>query len=98
MTTPGSRQSIARDVLAGLPQISHPSSYFVWLPLPEDARADRIAASLTARAHLGLHRRTVCRPAPVPQAIRLALGSVARDTLRTTLGTVRQEVEADALL
>jgi DNA-binding transcriptional MocR family regulator len=94
----GFRQSIARDVLAGLPQISHPSSYFVWLPLPDDARADRIAASLTAR-HISVSTaEPFATGSPAPQAIRLALGSVARDTLRTTLGTVRQEVEADALL
>ena len=47
------RQSIARDILAGLPQVTHPSSYFVWLPLPEGARADRIAAAL-AREHISV--------------------------------------------
>src|SRR3712207_8851331 len=40
------RQAIARDVLNGLQVRSHPSSYFLWLPLAENARADRIAASL----------------------------------------------------
>src|SRR6201999_4241264 len=40
------RQAIARDVFAGVPFVSHPSSYFLWLPLADSARADRIAASL----------------------------------------------------
>ena len=43
------RQAIAREAFAGLPLVGHPSSYFVWLPLAEDARADRIAASLARR-------------------------------------------------
>jgi DNA-binding transcriptional MocR family regulator len=43
------RQSIARDALAGLDLVGHPSSYFVWLPLAQDARADRIAALLARK-------------------------------------------------
>jgi DNA-binding transcriptional MocR family regulator len=90
------RQSIARDVLAGLPQISHPSSYFVWLPLPEGARADRIAASL-AREHISVSTaEPFATSAHTPQAIRLALGSTDLYTLRATLTKVRQFVEADA--
>jgi DNA-binding transcriptional MocR family regulator len=90
------RQSIARDVLSGLPQISHPSSYFVWLPLPEGARADRIAASL-AREHISVSTaEPFATSAHTPQAIRLALGSTDLYTLRATLTKVRQFVEADA--
>jgi DNA-binding transcriptional MocR family regulator len=90
------RQSIARDVLAGLPQISHPSSYFVWLPLPEGARADRIAASL-AREHISVSTaEPFATSAHTPQAIRLALGSTDLYTLRATLTKVRHFVEADA--
>jgi DNA-binding transcriptional MocR family regulator len=90
------RQSIARDVLAGLPQISHPSSYFVWLPLPEGARADRIAASL-ARDHVSVATaEPFAISAPAPQAIRLALGSADLSSLRATLSTVRQVGDLDA--
>jgi DNA-binding transcriptional MocR family regulator len=90
------RQSIARDVLAGLSQISHPSSYFVWLPLPEGARADRIAASL-ARDHVSVATaEPYAVSAPAPQAIRLALGSTDLSSLRATLSTVRQVVDLDA--
>ena len=92
------RQSIARDVLAGLPLIGHPSSYFVWLPLPEDARADRIAASLS-RDHISV---STAEPFAItvhaPQAIRLALGSTDLPGLRATLSKVRQVVETDAYL
>ncbi|MET0700737.1 MAG: PLP-dependent aminotransferase family protein [Mycobacterium sp.] len=89
------RQSTARAALAGLPQVGHPSSYFVWLPLPEEARADRIAATLM-REHI-----TVSTAEPfatslhVPQALRLALGSADLETLRQALGAVRSVVESD---
>jgi DNA-binding transcriptional MocR family regulator len=90
------RQALARDALAGLTQIGHPSSYFVWLPLPEDARADRVAASL-ARQHVSVSTaEPYATGTPVPQAIRLALGSADLGSLREALGEVRQVIEADA--
>ena len=90
------RQSIAREILAGLPQVSHPSSYFVWLPLPEEARADRIAASL-AREHISVATaEPFATSARAPQAIRLALGSTDIPSLRATLSIVRQTAETDA--
>ena len=89
------RQSIAREVLEGLPLVGHPASYFVWLPLPEDARADRIAASL-ARDHISVATAEPFATAtPAPRALRLALGSADLHGLRATLGRVRQVVEED---
>jgi len=89
------RQSIARDVLAGLPLAGHPSSYFAWLPLAPDARADRIAAAL-ARRHVSVATaEPYATSAPAPQALRLALGSADLDSLRRALGEVREVVEAD---
>ena len=40
------RQKLADEELSGLRVIRHPSSYFLWLPLSEDARADQIAVAL----------------------------------------------------
>src|SRR5262249_34367321 len=40
------RQALARNVLDELAFIGHPSSYFLWIPLPGEARADRVAAAL----------------------------------------------------
>jgi DNA-binding transcriptional MocR family regulator len=55
--------------------IGHPASYFVWLPLAQDARADRIAASLM-REHISISTaEPFATSAHVPQEIRLALGS-----------------------
>ncbi|MYW41983.1 PLP-dependent aminotransferase family protein [Streptomyces sp. SID161] len=91
-----SRQAIVRQELTDLPLIGHPSSYFTWLPLPEDARADRLTATL-ARRHISV---TTAEPfttsTHTPQAIRLALGSTDLDTLRSALRTVRRVAVEDA--
>ncbi|MEU9521673.1 PLP-dependent aminotransferase family protein [Streptomyces sp. NPDC048224] len=90
------RQAIAAAELAGLPLVGHPSSYFTWLPLPDDARADRLAATLAR------HRISVSTAEPFttsagpPQAIRLALGSTDPHSLRATLRTVRRLAVEDA--
>ncbi|WP_181787361.1 aminotransferase-like domain-containing protein [Streptomyces phytophilus] len=90
------RQAIAAQELAGLPLVGHPSSYFTWVPLPDDARADRLTATLAR------HRISVTTAEPfttsahTPQAIRLALGSTDLDTLRSTLRTVRRLALEDA--
>ena len=87
---------IVSSRLVGLPQISHPSSYFVWLPLPEGARADRIAASL-AREHVSVATaEPFAISTPVPQAIRLALGSVDLPSLRAALSKVAEVAGLDA--
>ncbi|MFG2902540.1 PLP-dependent aminotransferase family protein [Streptomyces zaomyceticus] len=90
------RQALARQALAGLSLVSHPSSYFTWLPLPDDARADRLTATL-ARRHISVSTAEPYNTSThTPQALRLALGSTDLDRLRTTLRTVRQVVVEDA--
>ncbi|GAA3438502.1 PLP-dependent aminotransferase family protein [Kutzneria kofuensis] len=90
------RQAIARDVFAGLPVRSHPSSYFLWLPLAENARADRIAASLARQRISVSTAEQFATTALVPQALRLALGSVPVPELRRALTTVRSVMGDDA--
>ncbi|MGW4700669.1 aminotransferase-like domain-containing protein [Streptomyces sp. NPDC004285] len=90
------RQTLAREELAGLPLISHPSSYFTWLPLPEDARADRLTAAL-ARQHISVSTaEPYSTTTHTPQALRLALGSTDLDRLRSTLRTVRHVAIEDS--
>lgn len=90
------RQTIAAQELAGLPLIGHPSSYFTWLPLPDDARADRLTATL-ARLHISVSTaEPFTTTKHTPQALRLALGSTDPDSLRSTLRTVRRVVVEDA--
>lgn len=88
------RQALAAEVLNGLPSIGHPASYFLWLPLPEDVRADQIVVEL-------MHEQvsvTTAEPFSVashtPHAIRLALGSVEMGVLRQALMTVRKIIAA----
>ncbi|EOL8958804.1 PLP-dependent aminotransferase family protein [Cronobacter dublinensis] len=84
------RQRIAREALSPLPVVSHPSSYFLWLPLAEGVRAEQVAQKLLQK------KISVSTAAPfstsphIPHAIRLALGSLHLDTLRQALETIRE--------
>jgi DNA-binding transcriptional MocR family regulator len=94
------RQRLAAELLRPLPRIGHPGSYFLWLPLGEDVRADRVAAELLQG---GISVSTAApytskREASEPQAIRLALGSVDRAALTPALRAVRQVIEAHSIL
>jgi DNA-binding transcriptional MocR family regulator len=72
--------------------IGHPGSYFLWLPLPEEVRADRVAAAL-ADQRVSVATAEPFAVAHVPQALRVALGSTELDVLRTALGTVKRVVD-----
>lgn len=86
------RQALARELLAGLHYISHPASYFLWLPLGEDARADQIAVALMQEQVAVSTAEPFAITGNVPHAIRLALGSVDLPSLRTALSAVRRVV------
>ena len=90
------RQLIADELLAGLHTVRHPSSYFVWLPLSEDARADQVAAALLREQVSVSTAQPFATSVHVPHAIRLALGSVDVVSLREGLAKVRRVVEAHA--
>ncbi len=84
------RQALAGQVLSGMACISHPSSYFLWLPLAEDVRADQVAMTLQ-REHVWVSTaEPFAVSAHVPHALRLALGSVQMPALREALVKVRQ--------
>ncbi len=87
------RQAIAAQALAGLTFISHPSSYFLWLPLAEEARADQVAMTLQRDGISVSTAEPFAVSAHVPHALRLALGSVPMPVLREALATVRKVVE-----
>ncbi|SFP17192.1 PLP-dependent aminotransferase family protein [Pseudomonas sp. NFPP28] len=86
------RQTLAAQVLKGLAYVSHPSSYFLWLPLGEEARADQVAMSLQREGISVSTAEPFAVSAHVPHALRLALGSVALPALREALLTVRKGV------
>lgn len=88
------RQVIAAEALAGLQRVAHPSSYFLWLPLSEDARADQIAMALMRENISVSTAEPFATSAHVPHALRLALGSVEMGLLREALERVRWVVGA----
>ncbi len=72
--------------------VSHPDSYFVWLPLGEESRADRLANALMERRISVSTAEPFCVSTTIPQALRIALGSVPFDSLRPALLSVRDAV------
>jgi DNA-binding transcriptional MocR family regulator len=88
------RQKLAAELLKGLSCIGHPSSYFLWLPLPEDVRADQIVVELQQHQISVTTAEPFAVSAHVPHAIRLALGSVDMAVLRQALITVRKIIGA----
>lgn len=86
------RQGLAADVLGRLKRISHPASYFVWLPLAQEVRADAIAMALRRERISVSTAHPFAASAHVPHAIRLALGSVDLATLKRSLETVARVV------
>lgn len=87
------RQSIAREILNGLDCVSHPASYFLWLPLPEEVRADLIVMALMRSNICVSTAEPFATTDHVPHAIRLALGSVELETLGDALKAVRQVID-----
>lgn len=86
------RQALARELLIGLNVISHPASYFLWVHLPEDARADQVAMALLADKVAVSTAEPFATSSVVPHGIRLALGSLDLDALRVALQAVRRAV------
>ena len=90
------RQAIAAEVFARMPCVRHPASYFVWLPLAEEVRADQLAMALMRDRISVSTAEPFATATQVPHAIRLALGSVGLDTLRDALQQVRRAIDAQA--
>lgn len=83
------------EELGTLRPVGHSSSYFTWLPLPRDVRADLVAARLE---QVGVSVATAAPFATgraAPQALRLALASTEMSTLTWALGLVREAVLAE---
>jgi DNA-binding transcriptional MocR family regulator len=88
------RQALAREVLTGLSWVGHPASYLLWLPLPEEVRADQVAMALMREQVAVSTAEPFAIGVHVPHAIRLALGSVDMAALRLALEKVRRVVMA----
>lgn len=86
------RQGVAGEVLGQLRRISHPASYFIWLPLAQEVRADAIAMALMRERISVSTAHPFSTSAHVPHAIRLAIGSVSLATLRHSLEAVARVI------
>ncbi|WP_370523877.1 aminotransferase-like domain-containing protein [Neopusillimonas aestuarii] len=87
------RQAIARKILGNMAFTAHPNALFLWLPLPEDLRADRIAAAL-AKNEIAVSKAEAYATTPhVPHALRIGLSSVPLAQLEPTLLRLRQTIE-----
>ncbi len=87
------RQSIAREVLEDFSLTGHPNSYFVWLPLAEGVRADRLATRLKDENISVSTAEPFSTTKNTPHALRLALGSVPTDVLRQSLTKVKMVLQ-----
>ncbi|AOM40053.1 GntR family transcriptional regulator [Xenorhabdus hominickii] len=87
------RQLIVKEIFAGIRYISHPSSYFVWLPLAEETRADQVAMALIQENISVSTAEPFATSLHVPHAIRLAIGSVELKSLLMVLKKVKYVIE-----
>ena len=91
------RQKIAKKVFQGLSYQSHPASYFLWLPLPEDVRTDLLIKSLLDLNICVSGAEPYSTTEHTPHAIRLALASVDLTNLEATLTLIKEAIEYQAL-
>lgn len=87
------RQTVAREVFAGMEMIAHPASMFLWIHLSEDLRMDRIATALAERGIAVSKAEAYATTRDVPHALRLGLSSVPMEHLRSVLMQVRETIE-----
>ncbi len=87
------RQAMARKIFSGMDSVSHPASYFFWLSLPEEVRADKIVMALMNSNISVSTAEPFATTDHVPHALRLALGSVEMDVLEMALNKVKQVID-----
>lgn len=90
------RQKIAQNVFYDMAYSSHPNSYFLWLPLPEEVRTDQLIVTLIEQniAISGAEPYVTTRH--IPHAIRLALASIPLVSLEETLQKIKLCIEYHA--
>jgi DNA-binding transcriptional MocR family regulator len=87
------RQTLARQVFAGMDVTAHPASMFLWLNLPNDLRMDRIATALAKRGIAVSKARAYATTKHAPHALRIGLSSVPLERLESVLMEVRDTIE-----
>jgi len=86
------RQQLARKALSGLQVYGHPSSYLLWLVLPEQMRSERLLEALLSRGISASDARPFATSEHAPQALRLALGSASHQQLGSALAELKRQI------
>lgn len=86
------RQRLAQRVLKGCELSAHPSSYYLWLRLAQGLRADNVVSQLERQGVRVTSAEPFATTAHVPQALRVALGSISLEALEQALHKVRDAV------
>ena len=89
----GKRQALARQILGDLNPTGHPDSYFLWIPMPVEIRASRVASRLAGMNIAVSTAEPFSVTGNPPDALRIALGSVGIPVLETALLQVREAIE-----
>lgn len=87
------RQTVACEALHGMDVVAHPSSLFLWLPLPEGLRMDRVASALAARGIAVSKAQAYATTRHAPHALRLGLSSMSEAQVAPVLAEVREVIE-----
>ena len=90
------RQLLAREIFKEFEYISHPLSYFIWLPLPEEVRSDQVVMQLLEANISVSTAEPFATTDHVPHALRVALGSVKIKALKAALIQVKQVINDHA--
>jgi DNA-binding transcriptional MocR family regulator len=87
------RQAVARERLHGMAMVAHPSSLFVWLPLPEGLRMDQVVSALAADGIAASKAEAYATTRHAPHALRLGLSSMPLARVGPVLAQVRAIIE-----
>ena len=87
------RQTLARNIFHDWHCISNEASSFLWLQLPEDVRSEQVVSALLSRQIAVATAEPFATTTHIPNAIRMALGSVAFEQLDPALKTVKQVID-----
>jgi DNA-binding transcriptional MocR family regulator len=86
------RQRLARRILPDELMVAHATSYYLWLRMPGDLRADQVAADLERNGVLVTTAEPFSTTRNTPHALRLAIGSLSLDALGEALQKVGRAV------
>ena len=92
------RYQLAMKALDRLALTGHPGSYFVWIKLPADVRADLLAAALAAKNVLVATSESFAVGHVHPHAIRLSLAAESPERIKIALAVVREEIALQGCL